>query len=115
MLDKCSPKRRRASGRALLADDPRRPEVRRRHSPRTALWPALLALVALVTCGGGDEDARERAEAALARGDRPAALEALASLRGSAPETAEALLELTDLMVRAGEAPEARWLFARLG
>ena len=84
------------------------------------LFPLLIAIsfavgCALVTLGCADpeeraEQAKEKALGALARGERDAALAALEEMRSAGPRSPEALLELTTLMIRAGEAPQAVWL-----
>jgi tetratricopeptide (TPR) repeat protein len=56
------------------------------------------------------ERAREAFAQALEQGDRAAALAAVDDLRASLPETADALLEVAQLRVRAGNAPDAGWL-----
>jgi len=56
------------------------------------------------------EQAREAVEESIARGDREAALDAIGDLRDVAADTADAQLELAQLLVRAGNAPEAGWL-----
>lgn len=86
--------------------------------PRSALlrsaliWTAAIALIA-VGCPSPQERAeraRSEAEEALSRGDLPAVRDALEALREHGTDTLESLLELTNLMLRAGEAPEAVWL-----
>ena len=74
---------------------------------------ALVAVAILIGCSGGDEraeNARLVVQKALARGDRATALDALKDLREAQPDTPKALLQLTGLMVRAGEAPQSVWL-----
>jgi tetratricopeptide (TPR) repeat protein len=73
----------------------------------------LLTAVWLVGCPSPQERAeRARADvrAALARGDRNAAIRALEVLRGLRAETGGDPLELAQLLVQAGEAPQAVWL-----
>jgi len=77
--------------------------------------PACLAAIAvLVLACHSDEEraerARQEAREALVVGDLQGAREALAELRANVPDTADALLELTSLMLQAGEAPQALWL-----
>jgi Flp pilus assembly protein TadD len=77
------------------------------------LLAILLPLLLVLGCADPEERAeraKTRAQTALARGEREAALEALEELRSAGPRSPEALLELTQLMVRAGEAPQAAWL-----
>jgi tetratricopeptide (TPR) repeat protein len=74
---------------------------------------ALVAVALLIGCSGDAEraeSARQEVREALARGNRATALDALGDLRDVRPDTPEALLELTGLMVRAGEAPQSVWL-----
>ena len=74
---------------------------------------ALLAGAWLLACPSPEERAeRARADAreALARGDRGAALGAIEVLRELRAETSEDALELAQLLVQAGEAPQAVWL-----
>jgi len=85
--------------------------------PRRLRVTAALALATAVAfaagCSSEQEQrdlARQRADEALARGDRSAALEALERLRTAPSETPESLLELTSLMMRAGESPHALWI-----
>jgi predicted Zn-dependent protease len=69
--------------------------------------------VSLVGCTPPEERAEQAREAvaeSIARGDREAALDAIGDLRTVAGDTAEAQLELSQLLVRAGNAPEAGWL-----
>jgi tetratricopeptide (TPR) repeat protein len=69
--------------------------------------------VSLVGCTPSEqraEQAREAVEESIARGDRQAALGAIDDLRATAEDTADALLEVAQLLVRAGNAPEAGWL-----
>ena len=64
----------------------------------------LLAAVLLVGCSASDdraERAREDSRRALAAGDRSAMLGALEELRASQPDTPEAILELSALLVQA--------------
>ena len=72
------------------------------------------ALVVLVCACSSPEEKAERAREAFAQaleqGDRAAALAAVDDLRASLPETAGALLEVAQLRVRAGSAPDAGWL-----
>ncbi len=82
-----------------------------------ARWlpPALLglALPLALACTPPEERAeraREAVEESIARGDRAAALDAIGDLRRNAPDTADAQLELAQLLIRAGNAPEAGWL-----
>jgi tetratricopeptide (TPR) repeat protein len=82
-------------------------------SRRGLAWLLALALVPWVGCGTSEERVsatRSEVEEALRRGDRSRAVASLERLRRSAPQTPEGILELTDLMVRAGEAPHALWI-----
>jgi tetratricopeptide (TPR) repeat protein len=77
------------------------------------LTAAALAIALVVACTSPEEraeQAREAVEESIARGDREAALDAIGDLQGVADETADAQLELAQLLVRAGNAPEAGWL-----
>jgi tetratricopeptide (TPR) repeat protein len=56
------------------------------------------------------ERAREAALQALERGDRTAALDAIGDLQDNLPKTPDALLEVAQLLVRAGDASRAAWL-----
>ena len=72
-----------------------------------------LALTLALGCTPAEERAEKTREAvgeAIARGDREAALDAIGDLRAVAGDTADAQLELAQLLVRAGNAPEAGWL-----
>jgi tetratricopeptide (TPR) repeat protein len=72
-----------------------------------------LAVVLVIACTPPEEraeKAREALQQALGRGDREAALDAIDDLRASAPDTPEALLEIAQLRVQAGDAPRAGWL-----
>jgi predicted Zn-dependent protease len=60
------------------------------------------------------EQAREAVGQSIARGDRQAALDAIGDLRAVTQDTADAQLELAQLLVRAGNAPEAGWLLEDL-
>jgi tetratricopeptide (TPR) repeat protein len=76
------------------------------------LSPVLLAGALFLACSSsedGTERAGEEARQALARGDRAAALDALQHLRESRTETPDSLLELAQLLIAAGEAPQALW------
>jgi tetratricopeptide (TPR) repeat protein len=73
----------------------------------------ILLLIAAVACGSAEdraEDARERVRDALARGDRRAAIESIDDLRAALPESPEALVEVAQLQVQSGSAPDAGWL-----
>lgn len=73
----------------------------------------LLAASLLPACDSPEERAeRARAEAreALEHGDRGGALGALRELRGLRPESPERALEQSELMLAAGEAPQALWM-----
>ena len=71
----------------------------------------ILGVVLALTACSSEEERLEAASAEVAEaattGDRARALEALAPLRGTDPSTPEALLELADLLARAGETPES--------
>jgi len=73
----------------------------------------VLALASsLLACSAEDADTqrwRERATAALARGDRRAAIDAIDALARSAPDAPEAIAEAAALQILAGEAPAAVW------
>jgi len=80
---------------------------------KVRLVPAAFALGLSLACSPAEdraETARTDALEALQRGQRRAALEAIEELRSVQPESAEALLELTQLLVAAGEAAQAVWL-----
>lgn len=66
-----------------------------------------------LACSSAEEraaQAQRDAQAALARGDRTAALDALKELRENRDDSPESLLRLVTLMVRAGESAHALWL-----
>ena len=80
---------------------------------RAAALLATLATPCLLACPSPQERAeRARADAreALAQGDRDAALAALRVLRELRAETSEDPLEYAQLLVQAGEAPQAVWV-----
>jgi len=79
---------------------------------RTPACLAAIAVLALACHADEDraESARLEAREALGAGDLRGAREALVELRAHVPDTADALLELTSLMLQAGEAPQALWL-----
>ncbi|MBW1885383.1 MAG: hypothetical protein JRJ58_17750, partial [Deltaproteobacteria bacterium] len=54
--------------------------------------------------------AREAVARAVERGDRTAALDAIEDVHASLPDTPDALLEVSRLRIRAGDAPLAAWL-----
>jgi len=92
-----------------------RPRVRRlRSMPKPEIVVvAALGIALALACSPPEEraeQAREAVEGSIARGDREAALDAIGDLRGVAGDTADAQLELAQLLVRAGNAPEAGWL-----
>jgi tetratricopeptide (TPR) repeat protein len=66
--------------------------------------------IALAACSPSADHAREQAQAALARGERDAAIEAIEALHAAAPATPDAVLEQAALWIRAGEALRAVWL-----
>lgn len=71
---------------------------------------ALLSVSLLLGCPTPQErseTAREDARQALARRDRVAALKAIHTLRQLEPDTPQDVIELAELLVLAGEAPEA--------
>ena len=81
----------------------------------TMLRPLLLLLTMTLALGcSSAEERAERARQALRdaidRQDRTAAVMAVRELRESLPDTPEALLELSPLMLEAGEGAEAIWL-----
>jgi predicted Zn-dependent protease len=81
--------------------------------PLRPALPALALALALGACTPPEERAEQAREAvgeAIERGDRQSALEALDDLRDAVDETPDAQLELAQLLVRAGNAPEAGWL-----
>lgn len=53
---------------------------------------------------------RQTIQQEIARGNRAAALRAVDDLRETLPDTADSLLEVSQLMVQAGDAPRASWL-----
>ena len=72
-----------------------------------------LGIALTLACSPPDqraESAREAVRQAVAQGDRAAALDALDDLRAAAPDTPDALLELAQLLVQVGSAPDAGWL-----
>ena len=71
--------------------------------------PLVLLLFCLAACSPSAEDARARAQAALARGDRREAIEAIGVLESAQRDAPEARLEQSELWIRAGEAPRAVW------
>jgi tetratricopeptide (TPR) repeat protein len=73
------------------------------------VWPLVILLLCLAACAPSEQDAREQAQAALARGDRRAAIEAIEALEGAQADAPEARLEQSELWIRAGEAPRAVW------
>ncbi len=91
-------------------------------APRVPACPRrrCVSLLALVLCCAPfagcpspeerSEQARAAAEKALEQGQRADAVAALERLRASQPETPEALLELSRLLVQAGEAPQVVWM-----
>ena len=72
-----------------------------------ALLPLLWVFLGCPTPEEHREEAREEARAAIARGDRAAALQQLARLRELEPAQPDDLLELAELLTLAGEAPQA--------
>lgn len=69
--------------------------------------------LALPVCSSPEDragDAREVALAAIASRDWGAAQNALLALRSSRPDTPDTLAEVANLMVEAGEAPQAVWV-----
>ncbi len=73
----------------------------------------LAAVAAVLACTSPEEraeHARKEMQQALEQRDRPAALEAIDELRASLPDTPDTLLEVTRLLVRAGDAPRSGWL-----
>ena len=66
-----------------------------------------LLLLACPTPEERTEQAREDARQAVARGDRAAALRAIDTLRENTPNTPADLIEVAQLLVLAGEGPEA--------
>ncbi len=80
---------------------------------RWLLRAAVAAAALLWACSSAEEraeSARDAVREAIARGDRAAALDAVGDLRASLPDTADALLEVAQLRVQAGSAPDAGWL-----
>lgn len=75
---------------------------------------AVLCALALCTGCSSQEESVRRAQAevgkAMAEGDLEAARAALARLRKNEPATPEAVQQVANLMIRAGEAPQALWL-----
>jgi tetratricopeptide (TPR) repeat protein len=78
----------------------------------SALVVLTAALVWTAACGSEPDPAQARIDAhtALADGNVSAARRILAQLRGSVPDDPDGVHELSALMVRAGQAPEALWL-----
>jgi len=92
-----------------------RPFVRRlRSMPKPEnVFVAALGIVLALACTSPEERAAQNREVVaelIARGDREAALEVIGQLRDEGDDTAEAQLELAQLLIRAGNAPEAGWL-----
>ncbi len=83
--------------------------MRKNPRPRAVVLGIVLAL-ACTPPGERAEQAREAVGESIARGDREAALSAIDTLRDVAADAADAQLELAQLLVRAGNAPEAGWL-----
>ena len=80
---------------------------------RCQLVAAFVTALLVLACSPPEdraERARETIQLALQRGDRAAALDALEDLRESQPDTPEGVIELSSLLISAGEAPQARWL-----
>ncbi len=70
-------------------------------------------LATILACASAEERAdaaRERFREALGRGDRIEALAAIDDLRSSLPDAPETLIEVAQLQVQAGSAPDAGWL-----
>lgn len=74
---------------------------------RLSAWILALALVA--GCQPSLEEAQQRGHQALEAGDPARVQAALDDLRGRRLASPETLLLVTDLMLRAGEAPQAVW------
>jgi tetratricopeptide (TPR) repeat protein len=75
--------------------------------------PVAAVCLGLTTCSDAQEQAeraRLQARQALARGERDAALDAIASLRRAGPDTPETIHEHASLLIHAGEAPRVVWL-----
>jgi tetratricopeptide (TPR) repeat protein len=82
-----------------------------RKNPR--LKAVVLGILLALACTPPEEraeQAREAVRQAVTQVDRAAALDALDDLRDAAPDTPEALLELAQLLVQVGSAPDAGWL-----
>jgi tetratricopeptide (TPR) repeat protein len=80
---------------------------------RTRRTAALLSIALAAACSSPEEraeKARAAVDQAIERGDRQAALGAIGDLRALANDSASAQLRLAQLLVRAGNAPEAGWL-----
>ncbi|MBW2244422.1 MAG: tetratricopeptide repeat protein [Deltaproteobacteria bacterium] len=78
--------------------------------PLTVVFLGTLLSLACTPPEERAEQARAAVGESIARGDREAALEAIGDLRGVAPDTVDAQLEMARLLVQAGNAPEAGWL-----
>ncbi len=68
---------------------------------------------AVLACASAEERAEEaqaRFRAAMEHGDRAEAIAAIEDLRASLPDTPESLLQVSQLQVQAGSAPDAGWL-----
>jgi len=75
------------------------------------VFVAVMAMV--LACAPAEERAdaaREHFREALGRGDRIEALAAIDDLRSSLPDTPETLIEVAQLLVQAGSAPDAGWM-----
>jgi len=74
---------------------------------RRQLVAAFVTALLVLACSPPEdraERARETIQQALQRGDRASALDALEDLRESQPDTPEGVIELSSLLISAGEA-----------
>jgi thioredoxin-like negative regulator of GroEL len=77
------------------------------------VWGATIGIALALVCSSSEESAKQAREAvaeSIARGDREGALEAVSEILDSAEDSAEKKLEVANLFIRAGSAPEASWL-----
>jgi tetratricopeptide (TPR) repeat protein len=90
-----------------------RPKVCRATSGVPNALVLIVLAAALVGCPSTEEqiaEARKAVPEALARGDRSAAREVVASLGTAVPDDPAKLIEMAEVLVQAGEAPRALWV-----
>lgn len=78
--------------------------------PLTVVFLGIVVSLACTPAEERSEQLREAVRESIARGDREAALDAIDDLRRDAADTANTQLEMAQLLVQAGNAPEAGWL-----